>query len=134
MSENEKKYGITELEAFGVLLALKHFRAYLWGQKTTVYTDHPPIKSLLYMLSRPVVNWLGGMSEYDLDICYRPCRQNSNDDAFLRAPLQTETSNDSLDTIQIATVTADSEMTEIIKKRSEDEEFGPILWRKVTVN
>ena len=57
------------------------------------------------------------MSEYDLDIRYLPDRQNSNPDAFSCAPLQTETSNGSLDAVQIVTVIADSEITEIIKKQ-----------------
>ena len=45
---HEKKYGITELEALGVVWALTHFRVYLWGHKTTFYTEHSPVKSLLY--------------------------------------------------------------------------------------
>ena len=42
---HEKNYG---LEALGVVWALRHFRVYLWGHKTIVYTDHSPVKSLLY--------------------------------------------------------------------------------------
>ena len=48
LSIHEKKYGITELEALGVVWALRHFSVYLWGHKTIVYTDHLPLKSLLY--------------------------------------------------------------------------------------
>ena len=33
---HERKYGITELEALCVVWPLKHFKAYLWGHKTTV--------------------------------------------------------------------------------------------------
>uniref|UniRef100_A0A1X7UNW9 Integrase catalytic domain-containing protein n=1 Tax=Amphimedon queenslandica TaxID=400682 RepID=A0A1X7UNW9_AMPQE len=129
VSEHEKNYGITELEALGVVWALKHFRAYLWGHKTTVYTDHSPVKSLLRAkhTSGKLARWSQVVSEYDLDICYRPGRQNSNADALSRAPLQAGTSNDSLDTVQIATVTTDGEMTELIRNQKEDEEFGPII-------
>ena len=35
-----KKKGISELEALGVVWALKHFRHYLYGFPCTVYTDH----------------------------------------------------------------------------------------------
>ena len=31
LTKRERKYGITELEALGVVWALKHFRAYLFG-------------------------------------------------------------------------------------------------------
>ena len=34
--------GITELEALGVVWGAKHFRAYLYGHKCIVYTDHSP--------------------------------------------------------------------------------------------
>ena len=40
---HERRYGITELEALGMVWVLKHFRAYIWGHKTTVYTDHSPV-------------------------------------------------------------------------------------------
>ena len=40
LSKHERNYGITDLEALGVVWAAKHFRAYLLGHKCLVYTDH----------------------------------------------------------------------------------------------
>ena len=42
-----KNYGITELEALGVVWGAKHYRAYLYEHKCIVYTDHSPLKSML---------------------------------------------------------------------------------------
>ena len=47
LSKTEQNYGITELEALGVVWAAKHFRAYLYGHKCIVYTDHAPLRSML---------------------------------------------------------------------------------------
>ena len=64
---HEKKYGITELEALGVVWALRQFRVYLWGHKAIVYTDHSPAKSLLYAkhISGKLARWSQVVSEYD---------------------------------------------------------------------
>ena len=40
LSKHEKNYGITDLEALGVVWALRHFRAYLLGHPCVVMTDH----------------------------------------------------------------------------------------------
>ena len=42
LSKHERKYGITELEALGVVWAITHYRAYLWGHQCSVYTDRAP--------------------------------------------------------------------------------------------
>lgn len=40
LQAHERNYGISELEALGVVWAVKHFRHYLYGHPCTVYTDH----------------------------------------------------------------------------------------------
>ena len=47
LQPHEKNYGVTELEALGVVWAAKHFRPYLYGHHCDVYTDHEALKSLL---------------------------------------------------------------------------------------
>ena len=89
--------------------ALRLFRAYLRGHKTIVYNDHSPVKALRYAkhTSGKVARWSQVMSEYDLEIRYHPGRQNANTDALSRSPLPGETDIDSLDTVQIATITTE---------------------------
>lgn len=40
-------YGITELETLALVWAVKYFRPYILGHRTTVYTDHAACTSLL---------------------------------------------------------------------------------------
>ncbi len=47
LQNHERNYGVTELEALGVVWAVKHFRPYLYGHKCEVFTDHEALKSLL---------------------------------------------------------------------------------------
>ena len=44
---HEKNYGITELETLGLVWAVKYFRPYILGHRTTVFTDHAACTSLL---------------------------------------------------------------------------------------
>ena len=47
LSKHEQRYGITELETLAVVWGLRHFRAYLYGHRVTVLTDHAPVRSML---------------------------------------------------------------------------------------
>ncbi len=89
LSKAEKNYGITDLEALGVVWAVKHFRAYLYGHKCVVYTDHAPLKAMLKAQhpSGRLARWSLALSELELEVRYRPGRVNSNADALSRAPL-----------------------------------------------
>jgi hypothetical protein len=43
LSAQEKRYAVTELETLAVVWATTHFRAYLYGNDVTVYTDHTAV-------------------------------------------------------------------------------------------
>jgi len=47
LQKHEYNYGVTELEALGVVWAVKHFRSYLYGYRCDIYADHEALKSLL---------------------------------------------------------------------------------------
>ncbi len=85
----ESRYGIMELEALGVVWALRHFRAYIYGSRTVVFTDHVPLRAML-MAKHPsgkLARWAAVIAELDVDIQYRPGRHNANADALSRAPV-----------------------------------------------
>ena len=89
LNKHEQNYGITDLEALGVVWAAKHFRAYLMGhQCVVVYTDHSPLRALLKAPhpSGKLARWGQVLSELDLDIWYKPGRRNANADALSRDP------------------------------------------------
>ena len=70
LSKHEKRYGITDMEALGVVWAAKHFRAYLLGHDCTVFTDHTPLKAMLKAKhqSGRLARWATVSSELNLDI------------------------------------------------------------------
>lgn len=93
LQKHERNYGITELEGLGVVWAVKNFRAYLYGHKCTVFTDHEALKSLLNMPqpSGELARWGMALQELDLTIMHRSGKHNSNADALSRCPLPTST-------------------------------------------
>ncbi len=48
LTPTEQRYSQIEQEALGCVWAVEHFRAYLWGGRFTLQTDHRP---LIYMLN-----------------------------------------------------------------------------------
>ena len=47
LQPNEKNYSVTEMEAFGVVWAVRRIRHYVYGHKCVVFTDRKALKSLL---------------------------------------------------------------------------------------
>ena len=93
LQKHEQNYGVTELEALGVVWAVRHFRPYLYGHQCAVYTDHEVLKSLLNtpQPSGKLARWGMAIQELDLHIHYRPGKKNANADALSRAPAEAET-------------------------------------------
>ena len=74
LQSHEKRYSTTELEALGVVWAVKHFRHYLYGHCCHVFTDHEPLKSLLNTPhpSGKLARWGLALQNVDLIIHYHP--------------------------------------------------------------
>ena len=75
-----------DLELAEVVLALKLWRHYLFGEKCKIYTDH---KSLKYIFTQKELNmrqrrWLELIKDYDLEILYHPGEANVVADALSR--------------------------------------------------
>lgn len=89
LQPHERRYGISELEALGVVWAVRHFRHYLYGFPCTVYTDHEALKSLLNTPhpSGKLARWGMAIQELNLKIEYRPGKSNAKADALSRYPV-----------------------------------------------
>lgn len=94
LQQHERNYGATELEALGVVWAVRHFRHYLYGHHCDVYTDHEALKALLNTPhpSGKLARWGLSLQEVDLSIFYRPGKKNMLADALSRSPVEQEPS------------------------------------------
>ncbi|EFO90955.1 hypothetical protein CRE_29046 [Caenorhabditis remanei] len=74
----EKRYPAIELEGLGLVYAVQQFRPYIDGARTLIITDHAPLKSLLHR--KDLIGRMGKyqivLQEYDIQIEYRPGKQN----------------------------------------------------------
>ena len=86
LQPHERNYGVTEMEALGVVWAVKQFRHCLYGHRCTVFTDHEALHSLLNTPhpSGKLARWGLALQELELQIQYRPGKHNANADALSR--------------------------------------------------
>ena len=98
LSPTERNYSVTDLETLAVVWAMQHFRAYLYGHKVTVVTDHSAVKTVLgapCSSGKHARWWLKvfGSGVKDVQIVYRPGRENDRADALSRNPVAMQESN-----------------------------------------
>src|SRR3954468_9203905 len=69
--------------------ACGHFREYIIGTPTIIYveTDHRALVWLSKTTDPLLARWALKLSEYSLEIKYRPGRKNMNADALSRLPV-----------------------------------------------
>ena len=86
---HEKNYSISEMEALGVVWAVKHFRHYIYGHHCMVFTDHEALKSLpnTPQPSGKLARWGMALQELDLQIEYRPGTANARADLLSHYPV-----------------------------------------------
>ena len=83
---NEQNYPTHDLKLVAVVLALKIWRHYLYGEKCRIYIDH---KSLKYLLTQKELNlrqwrWLELFNDYDCIIDYHLGKGNVVAEALTR--------------------------------------------------
>jgi hypothetical protein len=74
LSSSEQNYGATKRELQAIVFALKAFRAYIWGSRFKVLTDH---KALTFMFSQKKTNelidrWFETLLDFDFEIIHCP--------------------------------------------------------------
>ncbi|KAA0054814.1 reverse transcriptase [Cucumis melo var. makuwa] len=115
LKEHECNYPTHDLELAAVVLALKIWRHYLFGEKCHIFTDH---ESLKYIFDQKELNlrqrrWLELIKDYNCTIEYHPGKANVVADALI---VTTEDSRSLLAQFQVRS----SLVTEIVRRQSED--------------
>lgn len=123
LNKYEKNYPPVELEALGIVAAVKNFMPYIDGAKTLVITDHAPLKSLLFRkeVEGRLVRYQLALQGLNLVIQYRPGRHNHVADALSRYPEQVNYLNmlgdlATYDKITQSEVAVDQDSDEALKK------------------
>ncbi|KAK1680969.1 hypothetical protein QYE76_041817 [Lolium multiflorum] len=80
------KLAAYERELIGLVQAVRHWRAYLWGRTFRVRTDHYSLKFLLDQRLSTVSQhqWISKLFGFDFTVEYRPGRLNTVADALSR--------------------------------------------------
>lgn len=128
LSHEEQQYCTTRRELLAIVVFLKHFRHYLYGSTIMVRTDHGSLRWLMNFKSPTgqLARWLEQISEYDIDIVYRPGRRHNNADTLSRIPCkqcgQEDTCDQQQPTIRINATSIESAWTldELKESQSKD--------------
>ena len=88
LSRSERRYCTTRKELLLLILAVKHFHHYLYGQHFTIRTDHGSLQWLMRFKNceGQIARWLETLSAYNITIQYLPGRTNGNADSLSRRP------------------------------------------------
>jgi hypothetical protein len=75
-----------ERELIGLVMAVRHWRPYLWGRRFVVKTDHYSLKYLLdqRLATIPQHHWVGKLLGFDFSVEYKPGSTNVVADALSR--------------------------------------------------
>nr|XP_051211532.1 uncharacterized protein LOC127329025 [Lolium perenne] len=87
------KLAAYERELIGLVQAVRHWRAYLWGRTFRVRTDHYSLKFLLDQRLSTVLQhqWISKLFGFDFTVEYRPGRLNTVADALSRRDIDDAT-------------------------------------------
>ena len=89
LNVHEKNYGVTKLEALGVVWATNLYKVYLQDHKFDLITDHKALLKFKEMKdTNPTLErWSIKLSQYDFDVIYREGRLHENVDCLSRDPI-----------------------------------------------
>ena len=90
LKKSERRYGTSERECLAMVLGVKKFRSYLYGNPFTVVTDHSCLRYLFDNRDHVgrLMRWSLILQEYcaDMTIVYKPGKLHSAPDACSRMP------------------------------------------------
>ena len=102
LSKGAANYGQSKLELYGLMRALRHFRAFIVGVKNLVVEvdaasikgmlDHPDIQA-----STLINRWIQGIQQFDFELAHVPAYKHKGPDALSRRPFTEQDSSDDSD-------------------------------------
>lgn len=89
LNDHEKKYGVTKMEALGVVWATDLFKIYLQDRPFDLITDHRALVKFkeLKDTNPTLERWSIKLSAYDFNIMYREGKKHVNADCLSRDPV-----------------------------------------------
>eukprot|EP00731_Ephydatia_muelleri_P034012 Em0044g32a len=86
LTKAECQYCATRRELLALVWSVRQFRAYLWGRRFIVRTDHSALRWLRSFKDPQgqVARWLEILAEFDFDVIHRPGLRHGNADALSR--------------------------------------------------
>ena len=89
LTTEQKKYCTTRKELLAIIRFTRQYRVYLLGRKFGIRTDHASLVWLLRFKEPQgqIARWLEELSQFDMEILYRPGKQHTNADALSRIPM-----------------------------------------------
>jgi len=84
----QQKYEVHIKELYAIVTSLEHWNHYISGRHVVFETDHHPLKYIKTQknLSHMHARWLDTISEYDIEIRYKPGKENTIADGLSRRP------------------------------------------------
>lgn len=116
LNEAQTKYSAIELELLAIIWSVEWFRAYLYGRKFYIYTDHKP---LVYLFSNRNMScrlhrWRLTLMEYNFEVIHREGKANVGPDALSRIKINEKQEEDTKTIFMVKTRSNyDSEETNI---------------------
>lgn len=137
LNEAQKKKKAIYIESLAIRDAINFWKFWLVGRKFRVVTDHKPLQNL-NLKSRTdeelgdLANYL---SQYDLEVVYRPGKQNSEADCLSRNPVLESISNEEeeeiLPTVNLLNIQEIKEAQKKVIKYESDVLKENVLLRKI---
>ena len=89
-TDAQRKYGATVLELYAIVFGVETYREYICGRKFYVVSDCRALKHVMdkkQTKSRMIERWVQKLSEYQMEILYRPAKEGINTDVLSRIEL-----------------------------------------------
>lgn len=125
LTKAEHNYSTNAKELLAILFALQKGRQILLGSRIKLHTDHKPLTYLMSqkVLTPTLAGWIDAISEFDLEVEYKPGSQNVVADALSRS--NPHSSPRSICMVEVVDSTEDETNIDHARRIHETAHFAP---------